>query len=637
MRVVAWHNRHPLARRIGPTQVHSIGEVLLPFASNLAAPAAGVAAPGLPTVAELLDPTQPATALDLSAESAAHTRPAAPEAPAEPPEAERQPADETGASDPDPAVVTADVDVDADVNVDADADASPFTLAEADWVAQAAEAARATPAEPGPQDPDPHADLSLPLDPAGSDRPADQLATHPASPSASRAESASVPDPDPVTTSPFAAALAARSAGGPASAPAAPASRLRRLLARLPGRRSGMPRLQSVFSRNFIWPLSPRRVARCARRHGQLQPVAPADWPRRVVETDSSLLAAARQKGLAQSVALHVLTAAVGVGDRRLRLLMAADGQIIGPRAYSRPRQAAAGTLLALALLGAGWTGLRPAADDAATTLAAASAAASGASAASAAAAAASASAAESASAATVANTAAAASAALAAEPAVDTAASAAVTDPTLAAAPAPLTPAAEGAAPARPQVHEATASPPPALALAPSATPAAAASAAATAAGNAAVLGRIRPVLSDEDKQAARAQTAALRNGQPAADAPSPQKLQAAPTAALSTAQTAAPPVAKAAQAPHPAAALATVYALVTAANPQRESANTGLAAMRRASGRLTPPVPEHTELMQDQGRWRAAWWPFASLADAERARVLLAAKGIQAEVVEF
>ena len=78
-------------------------------------------------------------------------------------------------------------------------------------------------------------------------------------------------------------------------------------------------------------------------------------------------------------------------------------------------------------------------------------------------------------------------------------------------------------------------------------------------------------------------------------------------------------------------------VYAVVTPPNLRRETANTGLAAMRRASGRLTAPVPEHTELMQDQGRWRAAWWPFASLADAERARVLLAGKGIKAEVVEF
>jgi hypothetical protein len=31
-RVVAWHNRHPLAVRITPEQVHSVGVVSLPYA-----------------------------------------------------------------------------------------------------------------------------------------------------------------------------------------------------------------------------------------------------------------------------------------------------------------------------------------------------------------------------------------------------------------------------------------------------------------------------------------------------------------------------------------------------------------------------------------------------------------------------
>ena len=46
-RVVAWHNRHPLARRVQASQVHSIGEVLLPFASARpgAEAAAAVASP----------------------------------------------------------------------------------------------------------------------------------------------------------------------------------------------------------------------------------------------------------------------------------------------------------------------------------------------------------------------------------------------------------------------------------------------------------------------------------------------------------------------------------------------------------------------------------------------------------------
>ncbi|HLL13280.1 MAG TPA: hypothetical protein VK570_19610, partial [Rubrivivax sp.] len=41
-RVVAWHNRHPLARRIGAAQVHSVGYVVLPFVlPSPAPPAAG--------------------------------------------------------------------------------------------------------------------------------------------------------------------------------------------------------------------------------------------------------------------------------------------------------------------------------------------------------------------------------------------------------------------------------------------------------------------------------------------------------------------------------------------------------------------------------------------------------------------
>ena len=618
-RVVAWHNRHPLARRINPTQVHSIGEVLLPFASSEAARETGPAAPGLPTVDDMPDPPRAAALAGFSAEIDAPDPTAETEAPAGQRAAVHQAAADADALDPDPDL----------------AKASPFTLAEADQAAlaaetaaaaetaEAAEAARTSSAQPGPHDPDPHADLSLPLDPPDpSDlqrRSTDQPAAHAAGHPTPRAEPDAATGPAQAGTSPFAAALAARSASAPASKPSAPAGPLRRWLAHLPGRRSALPRLQALFSRDFIWPLSPRRVARWARRHGQLQPIAPADWPRREVEVDSSLQAAARQKGLGQTVALHVLTAAVGVGDRRLRLLMAADGQIIGPRAYSPPRLGAAGTLLALALLGAGWAGLRPATDEAATLLAARGAAADAASAA-----VASASASTAATPAAV--TEAAASALRVAESAVHTAA-AADPDPTLAVAPAtriPVIPAAP-VAPVAPSVPVA----PVATAAAPSDATAPAATAAASAAGNATALGRIRPLLSDEDKQAARAQTAALRSGKPAADSPGAQTLPAAPKPAQATA--AASPSAS------PSASPATVFALVTAPNPQRASANTGLAVMRRASGRLTPPVPEHTELMQDQGRWRAAWWPFVSLADAERARVLLAAKGIKAEVVEF
>ena len=56
---------------------------------------------------------------------------------------------------------------------------------------------------------------------------------------------------------------------------------------------------------------------------------------------------------------LHVLTAAIGVGDRRIRVLVGADGSVLGPRAYSRSRLGSASLVLPVGLVGLGWT-LRP-------------------------------------------------------------------------------------------------------------------------------------------------------------------------------------------------------------------------------------------------------------------------------------
>ena len=54
-----------------------------------------------------------------------------------------------------------------------------------------------------------------------------------------------------------------------------------------------------------------------------------------------------------------MLTAAIGVGDRRIRVLVGADGSVLGPRAYSRSRLGCASLVLAVGLVGLGWT-LRP-------------------------------------------------------------------------------------------------------------------------------------------------------------------------------------------------------------------------------------------------------------------------------------
>ena len=141
-----------------------------------------------------------------------------------------------------------------------------------------------------------------------------------------------------------------------------------------------------------------------------------------------------------------------------------------------------------------------------------------------------------------------------------------------------------------------------------------------APAAGEA--LGRIRPQLSSEDRLAARQQAVALRG---TAAAPTTQPTQSARTTPTQLSR------------PEATAPTAPVYAVVTRPDRLRDGAANSLALMQSAGAKLPPPAPTHGELMQSQGSWRAAWWPFATLADAERARVLLVGKGVKAEVVEF
>ena len=133
--------------------------------------------------------------------------------------------------------------------------------------------------------------------------------------------------------------------------------------------------------------------------------------------------------------------------------------------------------------------------------------------------------------------------------------------------------------------------------------------------------MARIKPLLSDDDRQAARQQAAVLR-GAPINQALPPAAAAPRPTDTANMANT---------------ADAAPVYAVVTRARRQRQSAVQDLALLRSAGKRLSGPLPVRGELVQTQGEWRAAWWPFANLADAERARVLLAGRGLKAEVVAF
>lgn len=589
-RVVAWHNRHPLARRIQASQVHSIGEVLLPFAS-------AQALPGNPTPQAAPAPVAPAMPRSggsladvVSARAAA--RPAA--APALPGlEVHSVSPDET---DP-PAAVT-DLDPVADLDPFAPepapaaageiADTASAPDAATDSAVDADAVATVSPTAPADDTPDTEPSAGPDDALAFSAATADEGVYAPAP----VAEAPSTPDidlsPPPAPAPPLVAAAL------PPRAPEAPVGWLHHLWARLTGRRPGWPRLEAAFSRDFIWPLTPRQVARWAQHHGQPQTLAPADWPRRRVDIDAARLGLLRQAGLPHTVHLHLLTAAIGVGDRRIRVLMDEQGQIIGPRAYSRPRSATAAGLLLAGVLGAGWQwgGLGAAGDaDAPAQLAQAAAAAAAASAATAASA--------------VASAASAASAPVEAHPPVASLAASApsAAEAASAAQSAHAHPAQADAAP--PATHQAdpsttTAGSPP------SGPPTMVDNTA-----NTAPLGRIRPTLSDDDKRTARQQAAQLRENPGSA---------AVATGTTATATTPAP-----------------VYAVVSRPTRQRETAASNLALMRSTGARLSAPAPDHGELMQSQGEWRAAWWPFASQADAERARVMLAGRGLKAEVVEF
>ena len=577
-RVVAWHNRHPLARRIQAAQVHSVGEVRLPFAS--AQPLFGTPAPAVAAKAPVASRTAESLADVVSARAAA--RPAAAVA------AETLPGLELHSGSPEASV-----------------DPAAATDLAAHRVAAAAPAAAALDTHPGTTAPaatahaaaDPN---SATAPPAAGPAPA----AHDIDPSSPSSPSA----PEPVSAPPPAA-------GPPSTAwsAAAPLGWFRRRWARLTGRRPGWPRLEAAFSRDFIWPLTPQAVARWAQRHGQPQTLAPADWPRRQVDTDLARLGPLRQAGLPHTVQLHLLTAAIGVGDRRIRLLMDADGHIIGPRAYSRSRSATAAGLLLAALVAAGWPwrGLHPAGDgDGAAKAALATAAA--ASAASAVALAASAASAPTAPTAPAPHVAALAASTAAA---ADAAKAASAVNPVAGLATGPQPAPAAGTAHARPAHaepnHPLAAHPdtPAATAAAPSTTaPITTTTAPAKTAADSGPLGRVRPILSDDERTQAKQQAARLR-----------QAPAAAPAAAA------------------PAPAPATVYAVVTRPSRQRETAASGLAVMRSSGPRLSPPAPGHSELMQHQGAWRAAWWPFANQVDAERARMMLAARGLKAEVVEF
>lgn len=388
------------------------------------------------------------------------------------------------------------------------------------------------------------------------------------------------------------------------AAPQAPTGVLARLRARLAPALSvpalPAPTLRAAFSEDFIAPLSPRRVAGFAARHGVAMAERPDDAPLRELHIDLTLV------GLrsGRPVTRYLATAAVEDGGQRLRVLIGAGEApaVMGTRRWSPARAAASlglGLVMALALgAAAGWLSSPSKPQEAAQT--------------------------QSVQPATAAALPVAASetvhpvpavTALPAQPAASAASAASASD---LGRPAPATPAPSALAQALTPL--AAALPSSALALAPIA--------AAPAASQTQLVAPDRPKLlllpiDDAAKALARETLVALR-AQPRSAAPA----AAAPSASLSKDK----PAAASAPMPPPA----TVYALSTKKLRTRAESEQVAMALRAL---LITPQGGKLELgaFEEGADWRVVAWPFARREDAERARSMLESRGLRVHLVDF
>ncbi len=346
--VVAWHNRHPLARRISAAQVHSMGYVVLP----------GMQAqqPGSSGAGPLSTPPSTLYAATVAAGPDDESAPGLLGTPL---------FDEPAARVAVPAAVPVDADANADANADADTDAAavaaplhvdPEPLTEAPPTLAAADAAAGAIDAP-PSD----APVVLPDDTA-------VVATEPVSHAAADATAAAKLADDasatpslrvrltsrPALALPSVATVAKSMPAPPATAPAVPTA------GSSPGTAAAALRL--AFTERFFEHESPRRVADWALQQARVLFVRlPAGAAVRRVQRDPSLSAAA--PGTDESpVDLLLRTATLEVGGRRLRLLIGPgdDPAVLGTRLWSLPRTAVACLPLVLLPLTAGaawWLG----------------------------------------------------------------------------------------------------------------------------------------------------------------------------------------------------------------------------------------------------------------------------------------
>ncbi len=158
---------------------------------------------------------------------------------------------------------------------------------------------------------------------------------------AAQVEATAVAAPDATQEGSLRQRALAQASGGasePAGLPAAAAATSSRV--------GGARVFRRAFDEDFAAPISPRRAAAFAARHGADHDPAHGAWPCREV------LASAQRSGAAATHRRYVRTAAIELNDRRARVLIQAQAAepvaIIGPRLYSRPRIGALAMLLCI-------------------------------------------------------------------------------------------------------------------------------------------------------------------------------------------------------------------------------------------------------------------------------------------------
>ena len=355
-----------------------------------------------------------------------------------------------------------------------------------------------------------------------------------------------------------------------------------------------------AFDEAFLESVKPQLVARWAQRHARALTVEPTDGPVRRIGASA-----------AGTRAHYAMTALIETAGSRSRVLVGPGEQpeVLGLRLWSRPRMAA---LVAAVLLLAGvvWIVLNlPGQAGAPTTAGLAPAGSASA------VAAASSVAAVGAPALVPVVSAAPASSVTVAAAAVASAAPAVVAGPTPTPTPTP-TPDAAASAPV-PQAPPVDVEPRlgrislPALNLPKS-------DAARTAA---------------RDRRSAAAASAASAAGPLPARAPAPPAVKPAPMASEPPASAKSDPSAAMAAAAQPGVPTFAVTTRILRTRAESEQVTVAMQALLATTGARGVRV----EIVPNGADWRVVGWPFARRSDADRARALLASRGIRVEVVDF